>query len=322
MFGFYELRIPDSWHTGLSGLSNKQKSGSYLGAAVMGILSAIIVGPCVTPPLFAAITYIGQTGDILLGGVTLFAFGLGMGTPLLVIGASMGKILPRAGAWMKTIQKVFGVIMLAVAIWFLERVIPGPVALMLWALLLITTALYMGALDSIPQDARWQKLWKGAGLLLMVYGFLLVVGAANGNDNIFKPLDGLVKNTDKEVKKLEFNTIKSVADMDNVLAEAKQTRQFVMLDFYADWCIDCKKLEKRTFLNEQVQLALEDVILLKADVTKNDGQDKALLNKFNLPGPPAILFFDIDGLELKEYRIIGFLNAEKFTQHINKIRAL
>jgi len=322
MFGFYELRLPNSWQTKLSELSNKQGHGSFYGAAVMGTLSAIIIGPCVTPPLFAGITYISQTGNVWLGGSALFAFGLGLGAPLLVIGASMGKLLPRAGAWMKTIQRIFGVVMLAVAIWFIERIVPGPVALILWALLFIISAIYMGALDSLQPHASWQKLWKGLGLVLMVYGVLLVIGAANGNDNLFRPLQGISNSTYADSDSLKFKKIKSVDDLDRELAIAKQFKQVAMLDFYADWCIDCKKMERQTFQKKEVHTALEDVILLKADVTKNDELDKALLSRFNLPGPPAILFFGHDGLEHKAYRLIGFVNAKIFAQHVNQVAAL
>jgi thiol:disulfide interchange protein DsbD len=322
MFGFYELRLPSNWQTKLSKLSSKQEHGSFYGAAVMGTLSAIIVGPCVTPPLFAGITFISQTGNVLLGGVTLFAFGLGLGAPLLVIGASMGKLLPRAGAWMKSIQQVFGVVLLAVAIWFIERIVPGPVALMLWALLLIVSAIYMGALNSIQPDASWQKLWKGFGLAILVYGVILIIGAANGGDNLFRPLQGISNSTYADLEVLKFKKIKSGNDLDRELAITKQTKQVAMLDFYADWCVDCKKMERKTFRNKEVHTALKDIVLLKADVTKNDELDKALLSRFNLPGPPAILFFGHDGLEHKAYRLIGFTNAEKFTQHVNQVTAL
>ena len=322
MFGFYEIRLPISWQTKLSGLSSKHERGSFYGAAIMGALSAIIVGPCVTPPLFAGITYISQTGDVWLGGSTLFAFGLGLGAPLLIIGASMGKLLPPAGAWMDTIKRFFGVVMLAVAIWFVERIIPGSIALMLWALLLIVSAIYMGALDSLQPNASWQKLWKGLGLVILVYGVLLIIGAANGNDNLFRPLQSISNGTYADLESLKFKKIKSIDDLDRELTIAKQSKQVAMLDFYADWCIDCKKMERKTFKKKEVRNALKDVVLLKADVTKNDKLDKALLSRFNLPGPPAILFFGYDGLEHNAYRLIGFVNAEKFIQHVIQVASL
>ncbi len=223
---------------------------------------------------------------------------------------------------MKSIKTIFGVMMLAVAIWFIQRVVPGPVALMLWALLLITSAIYMGALDSLQPNAKWQRLWKGLGLVMLVYGVVLIIGAANGNNNLLKPLQGISNANITDQKTLKFKTIKTVADLERELASAKQTRQIAMLDFYADWCIDCIKMEKQTFQKKQVQLALKDVVLLKADVTKHDEQDRELLKKFNLPGPPAILFFGLNETEHKAFRIIGFVNAEKFTQHVKKVAAL
>jgi thiol:disulfide interchange protein DsbD len=317
MFGFYELQLPASWQTRLNEFGNKQKHGSLMGAGVMGVLSAIIVGPCVAPPLAGALIYISQTGDAILGGAALFALGIGMGAPLLVIGSSAGKLLPRAGEWMVTIKKSFGVVMLGVAIWFMERVLPGPVTLLLWSALIIVTALYMGALDSLMPGARWQKLWKGLGIIMLVYGVILVIGAASGGNDVFRPLQGIAYQTET-AGKLSFEKIKTVADLDRKLADAEFNNRPVMLDFYADWCITCKEMEKYTFSDPVVHAALQDMVLLKADVTANDEQDQALLKRFGIIGPPAILFF-VRGEEHRGYRLAGFLKAGDFVEHIKQV---
>ena len=323
MFGFYELQLPESWRSRLSAVSDKQKGGTLKGAAVMGILSAIIVGPCVAPPLAGALLYISQTGNAILGGSALLAMGLGMGIPLLVIGTSAGKLLPRVGSWMESIQRAFGVIMLGVAIWFIERIVPGPVALVLWALLLIVTSVYLGALDKLEKNAGWQRLWKGVGLVMLVYGAALIIGAAGGSENVFRPLHGISFSTENISKaKIQFKSIKSVADLDSELMIAGRANQVVMLDFYADWCITCKEMEAQTFHEPRVQDALREVVLLQADVTANDELDKTLLEKFNLIGPPAILFFGRDGEERRAFRLIGFVDADQFTQHVRRVTAL
>ena len=320
MFGFYELQLPGSWQTKLNQLGNKQKHGSLIGAAVMGVLSAIIVGPCVAPPLAGALIYISQTGDAILGGAALFALGIGMGAPLLVIGTSAGKLLPRAGQWMVTIKKIFGVVMLGVAIWFMERVLPGPVTMLLWSALIIVTALYMGALDTLLPGAKWQKLWKGLGIIMLIYGVILVAGAASGGNDVFRPLQGIASQSES-VGKLPFRSIKTVDDLDRMLADAEFNNTPVMLDFYADWCITCKEMEKYTFSKPEVHAALQDVILLKADVTAHDEYDQALMKRFGIIGPPAILFF-VRGEEHRGYRLVGFVKTGDFVEHIKQVSKL
>jgi thiol:disulfide interchange protein DsbD len=321
MFGFYELQLPASWQNKLSGVSGKQ-GGTLHGVAVMGVLSAIIVGPCIAPPLAGALLYISQTGNAVLGGSALFAMGLGMGVPLLVIGTSAGKLLPKAGAWMETIKHIFGVLMLAVAVWFMERVLPGGLALALWALLFIVTAIYMGALDRSERQSQWQGLWRGLGLAILVYGMLLMIGAASGGSNMFKPLQGLLSNNQTgEVRSdtLPFQMIKGVDGLQSVLDQAASEDKYVMLDFYADWCITCKEMEHKTFTDPGVHQMLSNVVLLQADVTENDELDKALLKKFSLYGPPAILFFNKQGVEEKTHRLVGFMKTEKFLKHISEV---
>ena len=321
MFGFYELQLPASWQNKLSGASGKQ-GGTLHGVAVMGVLSAIIVGPCVAPPLAGALFYISQTGDAVLGGTALFAMGMGMGTPLLVIGTSAGNLLPRAGAWMETIKHIFGVLMLGVAVWFMERVLPGSLALALWAILFIVTAIYMGALDRSERQSQWQGLWRGLGLAMLAYGLILMVGAASGGNNMFKPLQGLLNKDqagDVRSSTLSFQTIKGVDGLQSVLDQAVNEDKYVMLDFYADWCITCKEMEHEAFSDSRVHQMLSNVILLQADVTENNEIDQALLKKFSLYGPPAILFFNKQGVEEKSHRLVGFMKTDDFLNHVNEV---
>ncbi len=322
MFGFFELQLPSRLQTRLSEISNRQQGGTLLGVAVMGLLSALIVGPCVAPPLAGALIYIGQTGDGLLGGTALFALSLGMGAPLLLIGTSAGKWLPRAGGWMDQIKAVFGVLLLAVAITLVERILPPAISLGLWGGLLITASVYMGALAALPVEASgWAKLWKGLGVTILVYGALMLVGAAAGGKDTLQPLRGLTLagGGQAEQNSLHFKAIKSTADLERELAAARTQGQAVMLDFYADWCVSCKELERYTFPAPEVRAALARVVLLRADVTANDAEDKALLQgRFGLPGPPAILFFDLSGQERTNYRLIGFKPAAEFAAHAKR----
>ena len=321
MFGFYEIQMPSALQDRLVRISNSQQGGTLSGVAIMGAVSAIIVGPCVAPPLIGVLAYISQTGDKLLGGTALFTMGMGMGVPLLAIGASAGSLLPKAGGWMDTVKKVFGVGLLAIAIWFLARVVSPTVELYLWAALLIISAIYMGALDQLDKNAGWARLWKGIGLLMLTYGLLLMVGASSGSENFYKPLESFASasgNATKSEDKLVFKRIKSVADLDRELDLAAQNGQSTMLDFYADWCIECIRMESNTFTQANVHQALNKVVLLQADVTANDDTDKELLRRFGIYGPPAILFFDRNGDERTAYRMFGYANAEKFTAHVNK----
>ena len=314
MFGFYELQIPQSIQTRLAELSNKQQGGTYAGVGIMGLLSALIVGPCVAAPLAGALIYIGQSGDAVLGGAALFALSMGMGAPLLAIGTSAGKLLPKAGPWMDAVKAVFGVLLLAVAIWMLERIIPGPVALALWALLFVISAVYLGALDRLPDNAHgWRKLWKGLGVACLIYGGALLMGAATGGDDMLQPLAKLKgTGTSGEQHGLAFERIKDLDDLNQALKVAQSTNTPVMLDFYADWCVACKELERYTFSQPGVQDALRGVTLLQADVTANDALDQALMEEFGLFGPPSILFFDTTGQELRQYRLVGFVNGTEF----------
>ena len=315
MFGYYELRMPAAIQTRLSSLSQPRRAGGLYSSAAMGAVSAIIVGPCVAPPLAGALLYISQTGDALLGGAALFSMGLGFGAPLLVIGASAGTLLPRVGAWMEKVKQGFGIIMLGVAIWFLERVIPGAVAMLLWALLVILAALLMGALD---RTERTGKAFKAVGIAGLIYASTLIIGALSGSQDMLRPLAHLAGKPAAS-SSLEFQRIKSAADLNRTLAAAAAAGKFVMLDFYADWCVTCIEMEHDTFTEPEVKRVLSDVILVQADVTRNDSEDQRLLERFQLFGPPAILFFGTDARELQEYRLIGYVKPEQFLQHLAKL---
>ena len=318
MFGFYDIQLPSSWQSRLSEISSRQRSGTLGGVAIMGLLSALIVGPCVAPPLAGALIYIGQSGDAVLGGTALFAMSMGMGAPLIVIGTSAGKLLPRAGAWMDTVKAVFGVVMLGVAIYLLERVLPGPLIMVLWGLLLIVSGIYLGAFLHLSYDASgWQKLWKGVGTAIAVYGALMLVGAASGGRDPLQPLKGaaLAGGTGTEAH-LQFDRIKTLDDLDRAIAAASAAGKPVMLDFYADWCVYCKQMERDTFPEPGVLQALADTVTLQADVTANDDADKALQARFGIPAPPAILFFGRDGEERRNYRLLGYMGPEEFADHV------
>lgn len=324
MFGFYDLQLPASWQTKLTEISNKQKGGNLAGVAVMGFLSALIVGPCVAAPLAGALIYIAQTGDAVLGGIALFALSMGMGAPLLAIGTSAGKLLPRAGGWMDAVKAVFGVLLLAVAIWMIERIVPAAVAMLLWAILLIVSAVYMGATTKLTDDVSgWKKLWKGLGLVLLVYGVIQLIGVASNSSDPLQPLRGVslgaVSGTGSVAKQgLEFKKVKSVADLRREVELANSQGKPVFFDFYADWCVSCKEMERYTFSDPGVQAALNQGVLLKADVTANDDIDQALLKEFGLIGPPSMLFFNRQGEELRHMRLVGFMDAQNFEPHVKK----
>jgi len=322
MFDFYHLELPKSLQSRLHNASDKHRDGSYLGAGLMGVFSSLIVGPCVAAPLAAALMYIGQSGDVILGGSALFVMGFGMGVPLLIIGASAGSLLPRAGHWLNASKSVFGVIMLAVAVWMLERVLAAEIIMFFWAILFIIPAIYLRALDPLPSvDSGWHKVWKGFGVILLAYGLLILVGLSAGNSNPLQPLKGLsmgAAGAQAETPPV-FKKVASLSELKQEIQRAKAKGQWVMLDFYADWCISCKEMEAYTLSKPEVKQALSNFVLLQADVTKNTLADKALLKAFNLVGPPAILFFSLDGQEQGDLRIIGYQDAEAFLGHLPKV---
>ena len=322
MFGFFELQMPTSLQTRLNELSNRQQNGSLIGAAIMGFLSTLIVGPCVAPPLAGALTYITQTRDAFLGGVALFTMGFAMGLPLLIVGTSAGHLLPRAGAWMDTTKAIFGMIMLGLAIWMLNRIVPIEITMALVGILLVTSGIYMGALDKVNEEATgWKRFWKSIGLIMVFYGSMQLLGVATGSKNILQPLKGIftptaIQTAPETSKKSHFQRISSKQDLDQVLLKAKAEQKIVMLDFYADWCTDCVRMEKNTFPDPRVQKALGSIIALQVDVTKQTEQDLELQKAFGIVGPPTILFFNKNSSEIKNLRLIGYENAEAFTKRL------
>lgn len=325
MFDLYHLQLPTRLQARLSHFSHGQKGGTLLGAGLMGLFSALIVGPCVAPPLAGALIYIGKTGDAVLGGSALFALSMGMGAPLLVLGTSEGKLLPRAGSWMQPVKYLFGVLLLAVAIWLLSRILPQAITLLLWGALFVICAVYLGALEALkPNATGWSKLWKGSGLISLVYGILLIVGAASGGGaQWWQPLRGLSVaqfTAAPNAENLKFRSVKGLEGLRLAIQEAGD--RLVMLDLYADWCVDCKRMEATTFSAPAVQGALRDAVLLQADVTAYDNQDKALLKQFSLYGPPSILFFGPDGTELERARLIGMASPQEFLKHLQQVKTL
>ncbi len=317
MFGFYELQLPTFLQSKMSEEAGHLKGGSIPGVAAMGALSALIVGPCVAAPLAGALLYIGQTGDAVLGGIALFVMALGMGVPLLVVGATAKSALPHSGPWMEAVKKAFGVLLLATAVWLVSPVIPVAAQMLAWALLLIIPGIYMHALDPLPAHAKgWHKFWKGVGLVMVVTGAAMLVGALSGAKDPLQPL-GNFRGSDAiaETKHLAFERVRTVAELD---ARIRAAGKPVMLDFYADWCVSCKEMERFTFSDARVQQKLADTLLLQVDVTANNDDDKALLKRFNLFGPPGIIFFDRAGNEINGLRVVGFQNAEAFLQTLGR----
>ena len=313
MFGFYELQLPSALQSKLSDTSNRLHGGHLGGVFVMGALSAIIMGPCVAAPLAGALLYIGQTHDAVLGGTALFAMALGMGAPLLLIGTSAGVLLPRAGAWMEAVKQFFGVMLLALAIWIIQPLLAVSVQMLLWAALLIFSAIYLRALDALPHNASgWHKLLKGIGLFALLLGAAYLVGALSGSRDILRPLGSFGRAETLSPATLQFSRIKDLAELDQRIAQAQG--QFVMLDFYADWCVSCKEMERFVFSDPSVSARLKPVLLLQADVTANSIADKALLKHYGLFGPPGILFFDKHGKELAESRVVGYQDTAQFLE--------
>ncbi|MDP2031176.1 MAG: protein-disulfide reductase DsbD [Thiobacillus sp.] len=325
MFGFFEFQLPSALQSKFSDASNKMQGGNFVGVFVMGALSAVIVGPCVAPPLAAALVFIAQTGNTVLGGSALFVLALGMGVPLLLVGLSAGALLPRAGGWMNAVKYFFGVLMLAIAIYLISPIIPAWVNMLMWALLLIASAIYLHALDPLPAHASgWTRLWKGLGVVLLIGGLSLILGMLAGSRDLLQPLEvykgsvfkGGTAMAAEQHTGLAFERVKDTAALDARLAQAKADGRAVMLDFYADWCVSCKEMERFTFSDPKVQARLKDVVLLQADVTANSDADKALLKRFNLFGPPGLIFWSGAGVQ-SDYKVIGFENPEKFLASID-----
>ena len=314
MFGFYEIGLPSSLQSKLSKVSdNASNKGGLLGIAIMGFLSALIVGPCVAPPLAGTLVYIGQTGDALFGGLALFVMSLGMGVPLLLIGAGAGKFMPKPGGWMSSVSKVFGVVMLAIAIWMLEKIMPPQVIMAMWATLFVISAVYLGALEPLGAQKSWNALLKGIGLILLLSGVSLFLGLFSGSTNMLTPFE---KFTQKggigttQTQALKFQVVTSLDELNTLLQKNKGKK--IMLDFAAKWCTSCKELEEITFKDPAVIKELSNYVLIRADVTENSQEQKELSSAYGVFGPPAIIFFNETGEVLKAKTIIGYKPPQEF----------
>jgi thiol:disulfide interchange protein DsbD len=317
MFGFYDLQLPRALQNRLAEASNRLHGGHFAGVFAMGVLSALIVGPCVAAPLAGALLYISQSRDVILGGTALFAMALGMGVPLLAIGASAGALLPKVGPWMETVKRFFGVLLLAVAIYLVSSLIPVFVQMLAWGVLLVITAIYMRAIDPLPSSAHgFEKFSKGIGIIALVAGVSYLIGAFAGGRDVLLPLSGLSAGQPAKTTTTAFKRVSNLAELEQEIRNAGG--KTVMLDFYADWCVSCKEMERFTFADGQVQARLANMVKLQADVTANTPEHAALLKHFRLFGPPGIIFFDRGGTEIPGLRVIGFQSADKFVAVLDR----
>jgi len=313
MFGFYELKLPVSWQAKLASITRSQSSGHYLSAAIMGCLSTLILSPCVTAPLIGALTYIAQSGNVTLGGLALFFLGLGMGTPLLLIGISAGKLLPKAGLWMNAVKAFFGIMLLAVAIYLLSRVVPTLVIMILWASLLIFSGIYIGALNKA--ENHFDKFKRALGIMLLAYGILILIGGAKGNSNPLKPL--VSTSEINQYGPLETSIIvKNVTELQKEIANAKGKP--IMLDYYADWCISCVEIEHTTLQMPEIRSTLSNFIAIKVDITANNAESKKLLKLYKVVAPPTFIFIDKEGNEFDNLRLVGESNHQTFYTHLKR----
>jgi len=313
MFGLYELQLPSGWQSRLSEATNRLGGRNWGAVVLMGALSAAIVSPCVAAPLAGALLYIGQTRDAILGGTALFSMALGMGVPLVLVGVSGGVLLPKAGAWMSSVKRFFGAVLLGVAVWIITPVIPVSVQMLLWAALLVGSGVFLGALESLRRDASgWERVGKAAGLLALMVGAAQAVGAFSGARDPLRPLAGVLSGSPETAP--PFESVTTTADLN---ARLKSAGKAALLDFYADWCVSCKEMERFTFSDPKVKARLGQMVLLRVDVTSNTPDDKALLRRFRLFGPPGIIFFDANGREIEGVRVIGYQPPEKFMRALN-----
>lgn len=321
MFGVFELRLPAFIRDRLDQRASQTRGGTIAGAATLGVLSSLIVSPCITAPLTALLLYISSTGDAVGGGLQLFALGLGMGTPLVLFGAGGGALLPKSGPWLVTVRNAFGVMLLAVSVWLLERVLPGSLSLALWGLLAGGVAVFLGALEFGPKTHR-QKLGQIVGLALLVYALAAWVGALQGTSDPLKPLGQLSATASQgSTKSGAWQTLSSPAELDAALAEAKAAGQPLLLDWYADWCISCKVIEREVFGNAEVGSKLAGWRLIRFDITESSAAQRALLDRYQLFGPPAIQLFSARGDELLDLRVVGEVDAATFGVRLDRAAA-
>jgi thiol:disulfide interchange protein DsbD len=320
MFGFYELQLPAGFHARITRASSRFKGGHIGAVVLMGVFSAAIVSPCVAAPLAGALLYISQTRDMVLGGTALFAMSLGMGVPLVLVGVFEGTFLPKSGRWMRSVKQFFGVMLLAVAIWIVSPVLPIAVQMLAWAALLIGAAMALRAIDPLPHEAGGvARAWKAVGFVALLAGAALAIGAFAGSRDLLRPLAGLVGGGERVVTAARFTRVANLAELETRLAAPGRP---VMLDFYADWCVSCKEMEAFTFTDARVKAKMEQMLLLQADVTANSPEDKALLRRFSLFGPPGIIFFDRQGREVPGLRVIGYQSADEFLVSLNRAVSL
>ncbi|NNM58378.1 MAG: protein-disulfide reductase DsbD [Legionellales bacterium] len=316
LFGCYEIHLPQALQQRLTSISNHQKTGSFIGAALMGCLATLIVSPCVSPALIAAVTYIAETGKVVMGGLALFVMALGMGVPLLLVGTFGGRMLPRTGHWMETIKQVIGVFMLMVALILLDRIVPQRLYLVLWASLLIICSIYLGLLQAALTG--WSKLWKGIGLLFAIMGTILLVGAAEGNGSIFQPLTPT--NAQAKTTSAEFAIVNTNNALENLLEEAKKSHKITVLDFYAKWCLSCKEMDMRTFRNPKVRQAMQGMQRVQVDMTTDTPDIKAIKKQYQVVAPPTVIFLDANGQEIPNTRIVGAVSAKAFLERVEGIK--
>jgi thiol:disulfide interchange protein DsbD len=316
MFGFYELKIPDSVVSKVS--SAGKKKGGFVGVAVMGFLSALIVGPCVAAPLAGALVYIGQTGDAVLGGAALFAMSLGMGIPLILVGTSAGKLMPKPGAWMTLVNAFFGVTMVLIAIWMLERILDSYITMLAYSFTGIGFAYYLGLFD---HEAKHHHVKKTIAMIIFVYSVALFIGVLSGSNSMTKPLGAFksstVSTTVSTSSHEKFTKVTSIYELDGLLEENSGKK--ILLDFSAEWCTACKELEEVTFADERVKAKMDEFVLIKADITANGEEEKNLSAKYGVFGPPAIIFFSEDGDVLNSKTVVGFIEPDEFLEHLNSI---
>jgi thioredoxin:protein disulfide reductase len=319
MFDVYQLQLPVSLQSKLGKASGGLKRGRFVGVFFMGALSALIVGPCVAAPLAGTLVYISQTRDVLLGGLALFSMAMGMSVPLLLVGLSAGSLLPKAGAWMIGVKYLFGLLLIAVAIWMVSPILPAPAVMLVWGSFALLCAVFLGLFDAASaKPTIASRFGKTFGLVLFVIGLLEIIGAAAGGTNVLEPLSqfhGTSSASSGEERRVGFTRIRTIAELDQALLSTKKP---VMLDFYADWCVACKEMDRFTFHDPKVIEQLGNLTLLQVDVTANSVDDRALMKRFGLFGPPGMIFFDTSGKEIKESRIVGVVEASAFFEHVSK----
>ena len=320
MFGFYELKLPESMQSKLSNVSNQQSGGTFVGVAVMGMISALIVSPCMTAPLAGVLIHIAETGDYLLGGLYMYALAMGIGVPLIIIGVSEGKLMPKAGSWMDGVKSAFGVGLLAVAIIISDHLLPGPVVLILWGLLMLVSGVYLGAFEP-HHDTDWNKFWKAIGLVLVISGIIMFIGAARGNSNPLNPLQQNVSyNVSTNSTDQHGLPFVQVSSMDEIMQQVKQANaagKTVMLDLYADWCAACEELASLTFPKASVRAALSNTVWLQADVGDDDNPESLrIMQQFKVIGLPSVMFFNTQGEEQTRKRVLGFLTEDDFVKRV------